>query len=166
MRYSEKPEISVEVLVDVPPESLWPLVTDLDLPARFSDEFQGATWAPGVDGAGLGAVFLGRNRHPAIGEWEVACTVIDFEINRRFGWAVGTVDDPAACWRFEIDPQGEGSVLRQWAQMGPGPSGLTPMIERDPDGEEALVEMRLTMWRGNMEATVAGIKALAEAIRT
>jgi len=163
MRYADGPEMSVEVLVAATPARLWPLVVDLDLPARFSDEFQGGRWSAGVDGPALGATFVGRNRRPGMGEWEVTCTVTECEHERCFGWAVGDVDAPAARWRFEVEPRAEGTLLRQWARMGPGPSGMTPMIERDPDGEEALVAMRLEMWRTNMQATVEGIRAIAEA---
>ncbi len=67
-----------------------------------------------------------------------------------------------ATWRFEIEPTGTGCVLRQSAQMGPGPSGLTPAIEARPDKEELIIERRLDEWRANMRATVDGIKHLAE----
>jgi hypothetical protein len=40
---------------------------------------------------------------------------------------------------------------------------LTPAIEAMPDKEELIVARRLEEHRGNMAATVAGIKALAEA---
>ena len=162
MRYHEGPQVIVETEVAARPEVLWALVTDLDLPARFSDEFQGADWVDGADGPALGATFLGRNRHRAIGEWEVRCTVTECDPSRCFGWAVGDPDAPAARWRFEIEPRSDGSLLRQWAQMGPGPSGLTPMIEQHPEREEELVEMRLGMWRTNMDATILGIKVIAE----
>ncbi len=46
--------------------------------------------------------------------------------------------------------------------MGPGPSGLTPAIEAQPDKEERIVARRLDEWRTNMQATVDGIKSIAE----
>jgi hypothetical protein len=161
MRYADGPEMTVSIEVDAPPSTVWDLVTDIDLPARFSNEFRGAEWLDAPDGPALGATFRGRNetRHA---NWEVVCTVTEFEFERRFGWAVNNVAAPAARWRFELEPIGSGTLLRQWAKMGPGPSGLTPMIEANPEREEAIVEMRLGMWKPNMEATIAGIKALAE----
>lgn len=161
VRYADGPTVEVEVEVGAPPWVVWDLVTDIGLPARFSSEFQGAEW---LDGAGpaLGARFRGRNRHPAVGEWAVTCTVVDHQPGRRFGWLVGDPDAPAAAWRFELEPVAAGTRLRQWARMGPGPSGLTPMIEARPDREEQIVAGRCAEWRANMEATVAGIKALAE----
>ena len=38
------PGLTVEVDVDASPERLWELVSDINMPARFSDEFQGAEW--------------------------------------------------------------------------------------------------------------------------
>ena len=81
---------------------------------------------------------------------------------RRFGWAVGDPDQPSALWRLELAPEGSGTRLRFWAQMGPGPSGITPAIEKMPDKEEKIIARRLEEWHTNMATTVAGIKGLAE----
>jgi hypothetical protein len=163
MRYLDGPEITVEIEIAAPVETVWGLVTDIDLPARFSNEFRGASWLDGIGAPSLGARFRGWNENERLGGWEVVCTVDDFEVGRCFGWAVGDVSAPAARWRFELERTAAGTRLRQWARMGPGPSGLTPMIAANPEREEAIVEMRLGMWRPNMEATLRGIKGLAEA---
>ena len=65
MKYADGPTVEVEVRVDAPPSVVWGLVTDIDLPSRFSSEFQGAQW---VDDAGpaLGSRFTGRNQHPPL----------------------------------------------------------------------------------------------------
>jgi hypothetical protein len=47
-------------------------------------------------------------------------------------------------------------------RLGPAPSGLTQAIERMPDREERIIDRRLAEHRGNMEATLRGIKELAE----
>lgn len=161
VRYADTPAVEVGVDIAAPPRSVWDLVTDINLPARFSTEFQGAEW---LDGAGpaLGSRFLGRNAHDAVGRWQTTCTIVSFEPERTFGWAVGEVDNRTATWRFDLTPAGDGTRLTMWAQMGPGPSGLTPAIEARPDKEELIVARRLEEWRANMEATVAGIRDLAE----
>jgi hypothetical protein len=48
--------------------------------------------------------------------------------------------------------------------MGPGPSGLTPAIEKMPDKEERIIARRLEEWQANMAATLSGIKGLAEGV--
>lgn len=97
-----------------------------------------------------------------VGEWNVVCTVTSFETERVFEWTVGDVENRAARWRFDLRPAGDGTVLRFRAEMGPGPSGLTPAIQRMPDREEDIVARRLGEWTANMQRTVEGIKELAE----
>jgi len=161
MRYADTPTTEVSILVDAPAARVWALVTDIALPARFSSELQAASWLD--DPPGPGARFVGRSRHPAAGEWETTCVVTRWDEGEAFEWAVGDPDHPSARWRFELAPSaGGGTWLSQWAQIGPGPSGLTPAIEAMPDKEERIVARRLAEHTANMEATVEGIKALAE----
>jgi uncharacterized protein YndB with AHSA1/START domain len=161
VRYADGPTTDVEVEVDAPVARVWALVTDIDLPARFSSELQGARWLD--DGPSVGARFVGRSQHPAAGTWETTCVVTRCEAHRSFEWAVGDPAFPSARWRFDLEPQaGGGTRLRQWMQMGPGPSGLTPAIEAMPDKEERIIARRLEEHRANMGATLAGIKELAE----
>lgn len=161
MRYADTPETEVAVDIAAPAERVWALVRDIALPARFSSELQAAEWLD--DGPALGARFVGRNEHPAIGAWQTTCTVTRYDEGRVFEWSVGDVTAPAARWRFEVEPTPGGCRLRQWARMGPGRSGLTPAIERMPEKEERIVARRLEEWRTNMAANLEGIKALAEA---
>ena len=142
VRYADSPTATVERSVDASPGTVWELVSD---------------------GPAVGARFRGHNHHEVVGDWSVVCTVTALEPERAFEWTVGPVDDRAACWRFDLVPDGEGVLLRFTAVMGPGPSGLTPAILARPDREEAIVERRLREWTANMERTVAGIAAIAEA---
>lgn len=162
MRIADCPTTETEVYVAAPPEQLWPLVTAIMTPSRFGTELQEAAWLDPGSGPCLGARFKGRNFHPARGEWETTSTIVDFEPGRRFGWAVGDPAKPSAVWRLELVPEGSGTRLRYWAQMGPGPSGMTVVIEKMPDKEEKIIARRLAEWETNMGATVKGIKAMAE----
>lgn len=161
MRYADMPTTHVEVVVAAPVERLWALITDIDLPARFSSELQGAEWLD--DGPAVDARFRGRSEHPAIGRWETTCVVTRCDTNEAFEWVVGDAEHVSARWRFELEPVDDGVRLRQTAQIGPAPSGLTPAIMAMPDKEERIVARRLEEFRANMQATVEGIKRLAEA---
>ena len=55
-----------------------------------------------------------------------------------------------------------GTRLRQGMRMGPAPSGLSIAIEAMPDKEEKIVARRLVEHERNMQATLEGIKQLAE----
>ena len=162
MRMSDRPTAEAEVFVDAPPERVWEFVTDLDLLASWSSEYQGGEWLDRASGPALGARFRGRNRHDVIGEWESVSYVVEYEPHRVFAWAVSDPDNPAAVWRFELTPHERGTRVRQRAQMGPGPSGLTAAIERMPDKEERIIAQRLREHTANMTATLEGIKAVAE----
>ena len=162
MRFADRPTAQTEVYVAAPPQQLWPLVTEIMIPARFGTELQEATWLDADAAPRLGARFKGRNCHPAGGEWETTSTIVDFVPERRFGWAVGDPEQPSALWRLELAPEGDGTRLRYWAQLGPGPSGTTAVIEKMPDKEEAIIARRLGEWEKNMTATITGIKQLAE----
>jgi uncharacterized protein YndB with AHSA1/START domain len=161
MKYADGPTVEVEIHIDAPPSRVWSLVCDIELPSRFSSEFQGAQW---LDGAGpeLGARFVGRNKHPRAGDWETTSHVVAFDPERRFEWAVSDPSEPSASWRFELSPDGDGTLLRQSMRMGPGPSGLNVAIDAMPDKEELIIERRQQEHRANMTATLEGIKALAE----
>jgi hypothetical protein len=162
VRFADHPTTETDVYVSAPPAAVWPLVTEIMTPSRFGTELQEASWVEPEQGPCLGACFKGRNFHPARGDWETTSTIVDFEPERRFGWAVGDPDMPSAVWRLELAPQGDGTRLRYWAQMGPGPSLITRLIEQMPDKEERIIARRLREWETNMTATITGIKELAE----
>lgn len=160
MRYADGPTAEVEVLIAAPIERVWDLVTDINLPAEFSDEFVGAEWVD--DGPALGARFVGRSHHEALGDWETTCWVERYEPLHVFGWAVSDPDNPSASWWFVLDQEDDGVRVRQGGRMGPAPSGLTIAITAMPDKEERIVARRLEEWERNMRATLEGIKQRTE----
>lgn len=159
MRYADGPTTEATARVAAPPEAVWELVTDPEFLARVSTEMQRAAWGEG-DEPGFGARLHGHHRHDAIGEWSTVSTVTGWEPGRLFEWTVepGGEGGATAVWRFELTPDGGGTVLRQWARMGPGPSGLTQAIERWPDKEERIVEGRLREWRTGMERNLDAVR--------
>jgi hypothetical protein len=167
-RYADCPTVEVEVIVDAPTPVVWPLIADIELPARFSSEVRSATWLDGATGPSLGARFLGTNANSAAGSWQTVCTVVDYVYGRRFGYVVNAVDRidlerPAAAWRYELEPApGERARLRHLARIGPGPSLLTRVIAADPARERHIVASRLANLRRSMLATVNGIKDMVE----
>jgi len=162
LRYADRPTTEAELRIDAPPAVVWQLVCDIQTPAEFSSEFQGGQWLDGVMGPALGARFRGRNFHEARGSWETVSTICEFEPERVFGWAVGDPAGPAARWRFSLEPDGAGTLIRQWMQMGPGESGISELIAQLPDKEHKILRRRLAEHQANMVATLTGIKDRAE----
>jgi hypothetical protein len=163
LRYSDCPSTQAEVLIAAPAAVVWALVCDIQLPARFSSEFNGGEWLDGASSPAPGAQFSGRNHHPAIGDWETTSTICEFQPEQVLGWAVGDPDQPSALWRFTLTADGTGTRLTQWMQIGPGPSGISVAIEAMPDKESRILQRRLGEHSANMAATLAGIKEVAEA---
>ena len=161
VKYADAPSAEVEVDIAAPPQVVWELIADINTPAAFSPELQRAEWVDG--GPGLGATFQGHNKHDAVGEWTTTSTITAYEEGSTFEWTVGDLQNKTARWRFDVAASPGGSSLRFSAEMGPGPSGLSIVIERIPDREEDIVAGRLREWTANMQSTVDGVKAIAEA---
>ncbi len=159
-RLADHPAVEVTTSISAPPEVVWPLVTDINLPARFQDEFQEAWWVTD-GGPGPGAEFRGRNQRKGH-EWETLSYVVAFDEGREFGWAVEPRDNPGAIWMFRLESEDGGTLLTYHRELRPGPSGITSAIERHPDREEEIIARRDETHRANMQAVVDGIKALAE----
>ena len=160
MKYVDRPGTGVSIHVDASPETVWEVVSDINLSARFDTELQRAEWLD--DDPAVGARFAGFNAHPRIGEWQVVCRVDWYEPGRSFGWRVTGDDGSPGQWRFTLEPEDGGTRLRFDAQMGPGRSGLNPAIDAMPDREDDIVARRLGEWAQNMTKVVEGTKAIAE----
>ena len=162
MRYRDQPTLEVEERVAGDPAAIWALVTDIGLPARFSDELQTVEWLDGATEVAVGNRFRGHNHNQHLGDWATECTVIELEPDTRWAWTVVSGDNHMATWGFEVDP-GRGAVtVRQWVRMGPDPSGLSIAIAAMPEKEGRIISVRLREWRANMAANLAGIKATVE----
>ena len=162
-RYADKPTVEVRIWIDAPPARVWELVSDIELMPAMSSELQSVEWLDGADGPALGARFTGRSRHEAMGEWETTSHVIEFDPEQTFGWAVGDPAEPAAVWRFRLEPTDSGTELSEWMQMGPARSGLSFAIDQMPDKEQKIVFVRMREFERNITATLDQIKARAEA---
>lgn len=162
MRYRDQPTTEVTQRVHCDVATAWRYVTDITVPARCSAELQSVEWLDGATGVAVGARFRGRNRNTAIGEWETVCEVVEVDDQRRWVWNVVGNDAPVASWGFEVEPASDGVLIRQWARMGPGPSGLTFVIAAQPDKEARIVAGRLADWQANMAANLDWIRSQAE----
>jgi nitroreductase len=155
------PGVTVEVNIAAPAGRVWEFVCDINTPARFSQEFKGAEWVEG-ESPGVGARFVGRN---GIEErnWETTSHVVGYDPPRLLAWNVNDPDQPAAQWRFELDQVGDTTRLRQCMTIGPGRSGTSRAMAEDPGQAKQILARRREVLRRNMERTIQGIKALAEA---
>jgi uncharacterized protein YndB with AHSA1/START domain len=163
-RYADKPSVEVTTWIDAPPDRVWRLVSDVELMPTMSTELQSVEWLDGASGPSLGARFVGRSRHEALGEWATTSHVVLYEPPKVFAWAVADPDHPSAIWRFTVEPDNGGTSLSEWMQMGPGRSGLSFAIERMPDKEQKIVFVRMREFERNITATLEAVKKRAEEV--
>jgi hypothetical protein len=162
MRYRDQPTVEVTQRVRCDVATAWKLVTDINLPARCSSELQAVEWLEGANAVEVGARFRGRNTHKAFGDWATVCEVVEVENERRWVYNVIGSEGVSATWGFEVEPASDGVLVRQWARMGPGRSGLTPAIVAQPEKEARIVSRRLAEWQKNMAANLEQIRSQAE----
>ncbi|KOG43652.1 SRPBCC family protein [Streptomyces resistomycificus] len=164
-RYADKPTVEVRTWIAAPPEQVWTLVSDIELMPRMSSELQHVEWLDGRTAPALGARFIGRSKHEALGEWTTTSHIVEYEPPRLLAWGVENPQNPTAIWRFTLEPQGGGTLLSEWMQMGPAPSGLSFAIDRMPEKEQKIVFVRMREFEANMTITLEEIKKLAERAR-
>jgi hypothetical protein len=161
-RYADLPTVEVSAWIEAPPEHVWRLVSDIGLMPGLSRELQSVEWLDGVSQPAVGARFLGRSKHDALGEWSTTSYVVQHEPCRVFAWAVGDPEQPSATWRFTLGREPGGTALSQWVRLGPGRSGLSIAIDQMPDKEQKIVFVRMREFEESMTRTLAAIKTLAE----
>ncbi len=93
--------IQASVEIDVRPEVVYDLVTDLPTLASLAEEAVSMTWRKG-DAVRPGAVFSGHNRNGGH-SWNTTCTVTAAEPGRRFGFDVRYAVIPIARWQYDIE---------------------------------------------------------------
>ncbi|MFC4000570.1 SRPBCC family protein [Prauserella oleivorans] len=162
-----------ELLVAADAATVWELVTDIHLPARFSPELRHVRWLDDAAGPRLGATFEGHNENGLLGAWRTVSVVTELDAPRAFEWAVCDADgrfgppvvDPAspmARWRFDLTPADGGTSLRHWVRLGPARSGISLAVDRAPDRAGEIVQQRLGMLRNGMASTLRGVRDLAQ----
>ncbi len=153
-------EVTRRVRCDI--GTAWGFVTDITLPTRCSAELHSVEWLGGATEVRVGNRFRGRNSNATVGDWETTCEIVEVERQRRWVWNVLGYDGPVASWGFEVEPTSDGVLIRQWARIGPGRSGLDVSIAAHPDREGRIVAGRLAEWQRNMQANLEWIRSQVE----
>ena len=156
------PGVTVEIDIAASPEVVWDLVSDINISAEFSKEFQGAEWLDS-DEPHLGASFRGRNKRTDVNrEWETKSWVVECDKPNVFAWNVNDRDNPSAKWRFELEKIPSGTRLRQRFILGQRLSATGTAMVENPDKAFQILANRQEQHRANMILNIQGIKAIAE----
>ena len=147
---------AVTVHMDAPPETVWALVSDVTQIGRFSPETFEAKWVDGATGPAVGAKFRGHVKRNGIGPvyWTTR-TVTACEPNREFAFGVGNGKRPLNVWRYQLEPNGDGTdVTESFALAETPPLRLYWFLLGWARGRTNRNDMRTTLER---------IKAVVEA---
>lgn len=148
--------MSESIHVDVAPDELYALVSDVTRMGEWSPICKACWWDEG-DGPRVGAWFTGRNETPER-TWETRSQVVAADPGRRFAWEV---NDGWVHWEYSFEPDGDGTRLTEsWEFL---PKGIAGFHERYGADAEAQIEQRSEAARTGIPATLAAIKKAAEA---
>jgi uncharacterized protein YndB with AHSA1/START domain len=104
--------VTVELVVPLPPEQVWELVTAVDRIGEWSPEATGGHWCDESPGPVTGARFTGTNRFPNGIESTVVCLVTEAREPEVFAWDV--LDDSGATgssWRYHAGHHDRPAVV-------------------------------------------------------
>ena len=153
--------VVAEIDIEARPRKVWDLISDINMPALFSDEFVGAEWVSEGQ-VGVGSKFTGRNSMAESREWETQCIVTKWLERETFEWRTTDPDNPGAIWRFDLAEQGAGSRLRFSMVIGKQNNSTAPRAQEDPSNENQVLFERRLIHKTNMQRVVEGVKSLVD----
>ena len=160
-RIQDGPGVVAEIDTDARPRQVWEVISDINMPAKFSDEFAGAEWLSD-DEIAAGAIFCGRSATSDGREWETNCIVTEWVERETFEWRTTDPENPGAIWRFDLAEQGAGSRLRFSMIIGKENNSTAPRAMADPSLENQILFERRLIHKANMQRVLEGVKALVD----
>ena len=153
----DQPEpFAASIVVAVPPQQLYDLVSDVTRTGEWSPTCAACWWDDGA-GPQAGAWFTGRNVTPER-TWETRSQVVVAEPGREFSWLVG---GRLVRWSYLLEPVEGGTRLTEaWEFL---PAGIALFEERYGEDAAAQVAERTQAAHRGIPVTLARIKEIAEA---
>lgn len=147
---------SGSITVARPPEDLYDMVSDVTRMGEWSPICKACWWDEG-DGPRKGAWFTGRNEVPER-TWETRSEVVVADPGREFAFVVSAT---GTRWGYTFTPVDGGTEVTESWELPP--TGVAFFEERYGEEAEAQIATRSETARAGIEATLAGIKKVAEA---
>ena len=150
----------VDLVVDLPIDEVWELITDISRIGEWSPECVSAAWRPDEkdDLPRVGAWFDARNEYPGGYTSTVECVVTRATRPTVFEWVVLDDDQdvgrPGSIWRYDLASHNKETLIRHRFTHGAGMTGLREGMLDRPDRAEAVLAGRLAVLRTNMTATL------------
>lgn len=144
------------VVVAVPAETLYDMVSDIARTGEWSPVCTSCWWDDESQAGEVGAWFTGRNEDPDR-TWETRSQVVVAERGREFAWIVG---GSYVRWGFTLDPTASGTRLTEcWEFL---PAGIAMFEQKYGDDAAAQIAERTRQALEGIPRTLAAIKQIAE----
>lgn len=155
---------SESIEVTAPPAQVYALVADVTRTGEWSPVCTACWWDDGdAPAAGssprMGARFTGRNETPDR-TWETRSTVVAADPGREFAWEVG---DGFVRWGYLLRPLDGGRRTELTETWEFTEAGLEMFAVRYGEDADRQIARRTAMAHEGIPATLAAIKAIAEA---
>jgi hypothetical protein len=138
--------------IAAPAGTVWGLVSDLPRMGEWSPENAGGKWVKGATGPALGAVFKGTNKS-GVRRWSTTVTVVAFQPNQVFEFAVTSGPLAVASWRYEFEETDAGCrVTESWVDQRARWFATVARVMGDHSAPHAEKEMAATL--ANLAAAV------------
>ncbi|MEU1228285.1 SRPBCC family protein [Streptomyces sp. NPDC005828] len=166
-------ELRAEKWISATPEQVYAVVSDLPRSAEWSPECRGGEWIEGAPSA-VGSIFRGENLRaedvvgwaPLIrGTWYTEARVTRAEPGVTFQWMMLTHarDDQESVWGFDVEADGDGSVLTHHFRMGKATAGIHKIVAdlSEPEREKFITEWTAKLVQ-DLDDTLDRIKVVIE----
>lgn len=148
--------ITVERVIDAPPEAVYDLVADVTRIGEWSSECLSAEWLDGATEAAVGTRFKGNNKLGFV-KWSTKPEITDAERGQTFGFKVPGKFGPQWRYEFEATSTGGTRVVQSVRQEGKTPAYIRFLQRRNG------VTDRSAHLEAGMNATLDGMAQTATA---
>jgi hypothetical protein len=115
---------SVTLHIDAPSDVVYALVADVTRTPEFSPEILSCTWLDGATGPAPGARFEAVNKVSRGPAWKNRPVVIAAQPGREFAFSRTEKLAGTLIWRYQLEPDGNGTRLTESYQVTRPVSGL------------------------------------------
>jgi len=149
------PVLEATIEIDVAPEKVWALVSDIERMSSWSPQVVRST--VNGDTVGLGTTFTNEN-HQGDVVWPTNARVVRFEPPRDFAFKV---KENRLIWSFQLEPLPGGGT--RVTERREAPEGITDLSINFTEAYLGGVEEFTERQRSGMQETLERLKAEAEA---
>lgn len=103
----------VSLYIDAPPQVVYALVADVTRTPQFSPEVQRCTWLDGATGPAVGARFEAVNKVSRGPAWKNRPVVVAAQPGREFTFRRTEKFSGTLVWRYQLQPDGDGTQLTE-----------------------------------------------------